>query len=65
MLDYLEMARNSIISRDDLKGWKDDLSDTCQFELAEDLVDILAGLMLPAHKVYRLAWYIAHVESQK
>ena len=63
MTDYRSMAINSILNRSDLTDWIADLSDTCQYELAEDLVDIVAGLVLPDAKVYRLWGYMLHVES--
>jgi len=63
MLDYREIAINSIRNRDDLKGWIDDLTDTGQLLLAEDLTSFKFGMVLSDAALFRLAFYIAHVEG--
>lgn len=63
MLDYRDMAINSIRNRDDLKGWIDDLRDTGQQLLAEDLTSFKFGMVLSDASLFRLAFYMAHVEG--
>lgn len=63
MLDYRDMAMNAILSRDDLKGWIDDLTDTGQLLLAEDLTSLRFGMVLTDAALFRLWGYMSHVES--
>jgi len=63
MLDYKTMAINSIMQRDDVQDWVDDLTDTGQFDLAEDLLALRMGVVMSNERLYRLAFYLHHVES--
>lgn len=63
MLDYRSMAVSSIMGRDDIKGWISDLADTGQLLLAEDLNSLKFGMVLNDAALFRLAFYMAHVEA--
>jgi len=63
MILYKDMAINAIMQRDDIQGWIDDLTDTGQHELAEDLIALRMGVVMNNERLYRLAWYLNHVES--
>lgn len=65
MINYAEMALNSIKARDDLKGWVNDLTDTHQFSMAEQLIRIMEGLPLTDDKLFMLAWYLSHCDHQR
>lgn len=62
MTDYKIMAINAIRNNPDLQGWKTDLADTCQFALAETLVDVMAGIEIPERDLYLLWAYMGHIE---
>lgn len=62
-MNFRTMALNSILSRDDLHGWRTDLIETGLTELADDLFSLLVGIAIDDAKVYRLAFYMLHVES--
>ena len=63
MLDYKDMAVNSIMNRDDIQGWIDDLTDTGQHGLAEDLIALKMGVVMSNESLFRLAFYFHHVGS--
>jgi len=62
-MNFRTMALGSILSRDDLHGWRTDLIETGLTELADDLFSIMLGIDIGDAKVYRLAFYMLHVES--
>lgn len=63
MTDYRSMASNAILSRTDVKEWISDLRDTGQQLLAEDLTSLRFGMVLSDAALFRLAFYMAHVEG--
>lgn len=62
-MDYRAMAESSILNRADIADWIDSLIETSQFNLANDLVALSEGAVLPDAKLYRLAFYLLHCEK--
>lgn len=67
MINYKSMALSSITNRtkEQLIGWREDLIDTIQYELAETLVDVIAGVPVTDLEAFTLAFYMLHVEHQE
>lgn len=60
MIDYITMARD-FCDQSAQDGWINDLRDTGQKELADDLEEIVTGRQVHDWRVYRLQGYIAQV----
>jgi len=65
MIDYRQMATNSIMARGDLKGWVADLTETNQFSMVDILVRLIEGLPVEDSGLFMLAWYLYHCDYQR